>query len=942
MSFKSSSGRGRIAQVAKGLAAAIALGALVVGIPYLLCRFVGWPLPRHVPTWHGITTALGQRDITDTTVVDVLAIALWICWAVLALAFIVEAFALARSRSIGRLPIAGRLQPLAGALLGTAVLTFASLVARPTGSGAGLPRAAITVPVRPSVTSTSSLPVELTAAITNGHSTNGAVRNATTPRVVEVTTYTVRDGDTLWGIAERQLGDAAEWKEIFDLNRGVLQAGGGALEHPHWIYPGWQLRLPVTKATSPTVLTPPPTPSKPSSQTAPSTTTVPTTIPAMAAGPVAPGPSATPDRTEPTDATTGRNGGATGPVLSQTGEAHAGEQREPAVAFSPTDRVGGGLVVVILGALVALRLRRRQRYRPRGPKAGRDLRAPALTPALAELLAVRRSRKDDTEELGSDMPAERPPLSVVPDSDARATPDRIEVAMGDGDTAPTSIELSLGEWPGLVVSGAGAESTVRAWCAALLARGGPYNVEFVMTTRCAARLFAGLDVGAALRIEPDSEAVCARIEAEFIARARQLEVNDVDDAATYRLRHSEDPFPCLVAILDDLPTLLAGRWRALTDATTRFGGVAVLLEAGGEGSERAGVPHLVVDDEGRVEQAIPAALGNVFIGRRCLQLGVDAAADLLAPVVAVHNYAPSEDGEFTDLSPDERWPTPIVVLDTTVDPMPPTTMEPEETPQAPVRVRLLGPAHIEAFGEVVSSHLRGTAFDLLAWFALRPDGATRDAAADALFPDATVEQGSGRFWTALGNLRSRLGKPKDSKDRPLELIAKVGDRYVPDAAALDIDLWRFEASLAEAAATNDIVDKSRALDRALSYYRGDFCPGIDDLWCEPAREDLHRRALDAAFRLAELTEHEGDDEATVAAWERVIALDPIAEAPYRRFATLLAERNRNEQAIEVGRRLIRNLAAIELEPTREIGALFAELRVRQRQVDERRVREERQ
>ena len=214
MSYESYSVRGRTAEPARGLAATAAVAALVGGIPYLLCRFVGWPLPRHVPTWHAITSALGQRDISDTTVIDVLAIALWICWAVLVLAFVVEAIALARSRAVGRMPIAGRLQPLAGALLGTAVLTFASLVARPGGSGTGLPRVAITTPVRPPTTERGPLPIELTAditnaPITNGAATNGNVANGSGVHPTEMT-YTVRDGDTLWGIAERQLGDAVE------------------------------------------------------------------------------------------------------------------------------------------------------------------------------------------------------------------------------------------------------------------------------------------------------------------------------------------------------------------------------------------------------------------------------------------------------------------------------------------------------------------------------------------------------------------------------------------------------------------------------------------------------------------------------------------------------------------------------------------------------------
>ena len=962
MSYESYSVRGRTAQLARGLAATAAVAALVGGIPYLLCRFVGWPLPRHVPTWHAITSALGQRDISDTTVIDVLAIALWICWAVLVLAFVVEAIALARSRAVGRMPIAGRLQPLAGALLGTAVLTFASLVARPGGSGTGLPRVAITTPVRPPTTERGPLPIELTAditnaPITNGAATNGNVANGSGVHPTEMT-YTVRDGDTLWGIAERQLGDASKWNVIFELNRGVPQLGGGTLEHPHWIYPGWVLRLPATKASPPAASKPSPASATPPPRAnAPTTppTTVPTTVPSSAAGTVAPGPSTTPVRTEPTDATTGHTGGAHGPVPGQTGDSHAAGRTEPAVAFSPTDRIGGGLVVVILGALVALRLRRRQRYRPRAPWPGRDLRPPALTPGLTELLAARRAHADEAEELGFESPPERPPLSTVPEVGVRATPDRIEVAMSDNGTAPSIVELSLGEWPGLVLSGAGAESTLRAWCSALLARGGPYNVEFVTTTRCAARLFAGLDVGAAMVVVPDGEAVCARAEAAFVSRARHLEANDVEDAAAYRLHHPEDPFPCVVALVDGVPSSLAGRWRALTVAATRFGGVALVLDTDGIDSDDGDAPRLVIDVEGRVERATPLALGGAFAGQRCMQLGADAAADLLAPVVAVHNYAPPEEGHPSDESPDDRsadalgeaeevaaeWPEPRAMeLDASPE-RTPRTMEPAEEAQgAPVRVWLLGPSRIEAFGEVVSSRLRGTAFEMLAWFALHPEGATRDAAADALFPDATAEKGRDRFWTALGNLRSRLGKPEHSTDRPLEIIAKVGDRYVPDAAALDVDLWRFEAALTDAATTSDPATKVRALERALAVYGGDFCPGIDDLWCEPAREDLHRRALDVAFRLAELTEQQGDSDGAVVAWERAIALDPIAEASYRRLATLLAEGDRLEEAVEVGRRLTRKLDAIELEPSREADAFFAELRARQRRIEGRRARQE--
>ena len=49
--------------------------------------------------------------------------------------------------------------------------------------------------------------------------------------------YTIREGDTLSGIAERQYGDASKWSQIFEANRGVIQ-------NPDLIYPGQTIRLP--------------------------------------------------------------------------------------------------------------------------------------------------------------------------------------------------------------------------------------------------------------------------------------------------------------------------------------------------------------------------------------------------------------------------------------------------------------------------------------------------------------------------------------------------------------------------------------------------------------------------------------------------------------------------------------------------------------------------
>ncbi|MEB3196449.1 MAG: LysM peptidoglycan-binding domain-containing protein [Candidatus Sericytochromatia bacterium] len=60
--------------------------------------------------------------------------------------------------------------------------------------------------------------------------------------------YTVRSGDSLWAIAERELGDPLRWKAIQAGNRGRYP---GLVQHPERILPGWQLALPTAQKPAP-------------------------------------------------------------------------------------------------------------------------------------------------------------------------------------------------------------------------------------------------------------------------------------------------------------------------------------------------------------------------------------------------------------------------------------------------------------------------------------------------------------------------------------------------------------------------------------------------------------------------------------------------------------------------------------------------------------------
>ncbi len=77
-----------------------------------------------------------------------------------------------------------------------------------------------------------------------GIAASGSV--ATPPPVIESATapdYTVEPGDTLWDIADEQLGDPTAWPEIWERNAGDDMGGGRTFDDPNLILPGWELDL---------------------------------------------------------------------------------------------------------------------------------------------------------------------------------------------------------------------------------------------------------------------------------------------------------------------------------------------------------------------------------------------------------------------------------------------------------------------------------------------------------------------------------------------------------------------------------------------------------------------------------------------------------------------------------------------------------------------------
>jgi nucleoid-associated protein YgaU len=70
------------------------------------------------------------------------------------------------------------------------------------------------------------------------------------PEPPPAATHTVASGDTLWGIAQRELGAGSRYPEIFEANRDAIEGeaqrrGRQSSENGRWIWPGTVLTIPA-------------------------------------------------------------------------------------------------------------------------------------------------------------------------------------------------------------------------------------------------------------------------------------------------------------------------------------------------------------------------------------------------------------------------------------------------------------------------------------------------------------------------------------------------------------------------------------------------------------------------------------------------------------------------------------------------------------------------
>ncbi|MPZ28924.1 MAG: LysM peptidoglycan-binding domain-containing protein [Micromonosporaceae bacterium] len=231
--------RNRLPDLARGLLALTALLALLGGLPAALVTQVGWPLPTGIPSLDAIVGAIRYGQVADATLIKVLAVIVWAAWAQLAVAVAAETVAVVRGRTTHRVPGIGVMQLAASRLVPAAMLVFSSFDAPPVAAVAD-PGAYHEPPAPEDPVKDTALRPATTASAAPDRAESAPSRAQSAERL-----YEVQRGDTLWGLAERTLGDGHRWPEIRDLNAGRPQPDGATLSPDgETIRRGWRLTLP--------------------------------------------------------------------------------------------------------------------------------------------------------------------------------------------------------------------------------------------------------------------------------------------------------------------------------------------------------------------------------------------------------------------------------------------------------------------------------------------------------------------------------------------------------------------------------------------------------------------------------------------------------------------------------------------------------------------------
>ncbi|MFJ9479702.1 hypothetical protein ACIRRI_32630 [Streptomyces mirabilis] len=223
-----------VGRVLKAGVSLLVLAGAVAGLPLLLA----WVTPVIWASSHDDLAHLLDRQDTGAAFLLLLVAVGWIGWAQFAFCVVREVIAQLRGRTWQAPRGLGSSQRAAALLIGSILVLLPTSSALASDAQAAPATTAARVPGQaraPQAAEPDQAPVPSVSTPVSGAS------------------YTVREtrpAESLWGIAERELGDGERWREIASLNEGRVMSDGQVFRANSFLQPGWQLEMPDGAATA--------------------------------------------------------------------------------------------------------------------------------------------------------------------------------------------------------------------------------------------------------------------------------------------------------------------------------------------------------------------------------------------------------------------------------------------------------------------------------------------------------------------------------------------------------------------------------------------------------------------------------------------------------------------------------------------------------------------
>lgn len=891
----------------RGIAAALVLLLVIVGVPCGLVLGVGRPV-HHLPSREWLTQPLDANAI-----IAVLAVVVWIVWAHFTVCVIAEWRSETRgAASPPHIPLGGFTQLSARKLVAAVLLLVgvATMGAGQASSSVIAHRVPAAVSSAFSGHSPSANPIHEGANATTGAtaatSAPAAALAVTTTQVYDVHAPVGRNYDTLWGISERYLGDGRRYKEIFAANQGRIQPDGAVLTKPDLIRPGWILVMPAD-AKGPGLRAIDPLP--------------------IGAAPTTTSPHATPQSTPHanpqvnTHTSTASAAGARSPsgIVGAThhdslGLAHGGP------GGSPLNRIGDDLLggsLVAAGLLLALR-RKRGAFSPvpldSDAATEARLRLAADEPSARFVDTALRSLSTSLRDLGRGLPdvyaavldAEALVVRCVTAQPAPPTPWSADDArtwrLRRSDAAKLTAEpAALAPYPTLAVLGHSADSLVLLDFEAargIVALGGDLHIARDIAAHLAVELATNtwsddavvtmvgfgdeLSALAPGRLRHEATLQSALDEAEQrLAAARPIYADGVGSVLRGRQLHADRS--------RHRPHALVLSGPPAADDAARLAALA--------GDEQAPLAVIVVGDvrdaRWRLIASAPDALDVPVLAlhlraatlrpefyRPVIELFESAASSTNNDVLAKRTVG----GGFSSsgFEHDELGEQPVAYRrDELLDPV----------RQWPVDVRVLGPVSVAAPGGLERSRHEQAA-EIVVFLALRPEGAHPNVLQAAIWPRGVQPQ---VMAAALAHVQGWLGNAADGLPRMRQ--DEAGRWRLTDGVRLDWDVLRTHVAHAIEGASDDETQ----LAAAIALIRGpawENPPSGSYAWLahEAAQHEIPATVVSIAHRASALALARGDADASIGYARAGLSMCAGAELLWRDVLQGAARQGRDQLA----------------------------------------------